>query len=175
MNFIIQFILHIVLWNQYKQENGRAEVKMKVVRTRYTETCKRTTNQKQEDILMKQNFINGIVMMSENGTIVGTIIADDIRYIGVVAEKNEFIPHIVVMLDKPVEELSDEEEESVYDFCAGVCPEITSIRERQVDPLFENGTIVNAEEWEQSPHLGLFNDPEVEEKVLELLAIVAEV
>jgi len=83
-------------------------------------------------------------------------------YAGVIAVKNETVPHIVIFSEKPVNEFTGDEEDAAVEAGCQVYPGLREIREREVAPLFTKfGTLANTKEWCESPHIGVFGIPDV--------------
>lgn len=108
----------------------------------------------------KIELVHGFLAVSEESTIVMEGAADAADYAGVVAERNGTIPHIIVLLDKPVTDLSAEEEEAVYEHIGSLYPKVAEALAEEVAAVLNGQAISNAE-WQKSRRLGLFAIPEV--------------
>lgn len=109
----------------------------------------------------KIKLMNGIAVVSTDYIVVEQTRTEKSNYAGIVAEKKGTLPHYLVLSDKPICEYSAEDEEHLYEFLGGIFPEIGEVRSKEVEAVFENGTIKNADEWMESPRLGLFAVREV--------------
>lgn len=109
-------------------------------------------------------LIHGIVIVPENYIVVEAAKKGEADYAGIIAEKNGTLPHFLVLSSKPIEEYSGEEENAIYDLCEKIYPKMSSVRKKEVEAVWENRRVINAEEWEKAPQLVLFAIREVTDK-----------
>ena len=90
----------------------------------------------------------------------GTLVScEDATHAGIVEVKNGSrynAPHIVILLDKPVDDISDGDLARIYSNVYTAFPQLSKIKEDYVQPKIENGVLVNFEEVKKSPCLGFF-------------------
>ena len=101
---------------------------------------------------------NGTLMYSDNYKLVETTMNEESNYAGIVASSLGTIrPYLVVLTNKPVNELSETEEEYIYDICEKECEKIKDIRENEVKSVFsDDGKLLNGYEFASSNHVGIF-------------------
>lgn len=110
----------------------------------------------------KIKLLNGIVMVPNDFITLEATVTASANYAGVVAEKNGSLPHFVLLSEKPINEMTAEDEDRIYDLCCEVYPETAGVRAKEVEAVFdENGRLTNADEWMKSPRLGIFGIMEV--------------
>lgn len=110
----------------------------------------------------KIQLFNGIVKVPNDFIIVTDTVTASANYAGVVAEKNNTIPYLLFLAEKPVCEFTSEEENKIYDLCGKICPEVKKVRNKEIKAkLDETGCVTNGDEWEKTPRLGIFEVQEV--------------
>lgn len=109
-------------------------------------------------------LVHGILVVSEDFIVVKGKKTEKSDYAAVLAERSGGIPHYVILLDKPLWEMTDDEQGDVYRQCGMVYPEIAALMVGKTPAVIENGRIKNVTEWQMSSRLGLFNVPEVEDE-----------
>lgn len=110
-------------------------------------------------------FKNGIVIVPEDFITLETTIVDNADYAGIVAEKNGTLPHFLFFTEKPISELTADDENTIYDMCNEVYPEVEEVRKQEIEAEFsEDGFITNGDAWKEAPRLGIFAVPEVKSK-----------
>lgn len=110
-------------------------------------------------------FKNGIVIVLEDFITLETTIADNAEYAGIVAEKNGTLPHFLFFAEKPISELTADDENKIYDMCNEVYPEVEKVRKQEIEADFsKDGFITNGDAWKKAPRLGIFSEPEVKSK-----------
>lgn len=110
----------------------------------------------------KIKLLQGIVVVSDDYIIVEQTKTESSNYAGIVAEKNGTLPHYLVFSDKPISAYSIEEEDKLYDFLGELYPEVAEVRKQEVEVIFEDDIVVNADEWKAAPRLALFPVREVQ-------------
>lgn len=104
----------------------------------------------------KIQLLHGVVVVSDDYIIVYPTKTESSNFAGIVAEKNGSLPHYLVFSDKPISDYSVEDEDKLYEMLGELYPEVAEIRKQEVEAIFENGIVVNADEWKAAPRLGLF-------------------
>lgn len=88
----------------------------------------------------------------------------DCSYVGVVETKygeDLGISHILFVSGKPIRSLSFSDTDHIYDCCAKQFPAFAAMLENVVkEELDENGKIINAQEYLNSPRPGIFDIPD---------------
>lgn len=110
-------------------------------------------------------LLNGIVMVPNDFITVDATVTTSANYAGVVAEKNGTLPHFLVLSEKPICELTAEEEDKIYDLCGEIYPEVIDVRAKEIEAEFdEAGFVTNGDEWKKAPRLGIFGIHEVKDE-----------
>lgn len=104
----------------------------------------------------KINLIHGFVVVSNDYIVVEQTKTDSSDYAAIVAEKKGTLPHYLVFSDKCISDYSIEEEDNLYAYLGTLYPEVEEVRKQEVEAIFEDGVVVNADEWKSAPRLGLF-------------------
>lgn len=104
----------------------------------------------------KIQLLHGVVVVSDDYIIVYPTKTESSNFAGIVAEKNGSLPHYLVFSDKPISDYSVKDEDKLYEMLGELYPEVAEIRKQEVEAIFENGIVVNADEWKAAPRLGLF-------------------
>ena len=103
----------------------------------------------------------GVVIVPENFIVIEETKTAKTDYAAVIAEKQGTLPHYVVFLEKPVEEMTVREEETIFETCSKNYPEIKETLNEEIEPTFdEQGRIENIEEWFKSVRIGMFGIPD---------------
>ncbi len=108
-------------------------------------------------------LLQGSVLVPEDFIVVKQTKTEASNYAGIVAEKNGSLPHYLVFSDTPISEYSAEDEDRLYAMLEEIYPEVAEVRKQEVEAVFEDGKVVNAEEWKSAPRLGLFAVNEVQD------------
>ena len=66
------------------------------------------------------------------------------------------VPHFIGFVDKPINTLSQEEQNDIYDACEKVCPDFSKFREANKN-ITLNNDMSNLKEWTHKPVLGIFS------------------
>ena len=111
----------------------------------------------------KIKLLQGIVVVSDDYIPVDQTKTESSNYAGIVAEKNGTLPHYLVFSDKPISDYSVEDEDGLYELLGHLYPEVAEVRKQEVEAIFEDGIVVNADEWKAAPRLGLFPVREVQD------------
>jgi len=84
----------------------------------------------------------------------------------IVAEKNNTLPYFALLWDKPVEEMTEADEQEIFRLCAKICPKVNKVLEEEVMAVYDkNGKIKNINEWCKSPRLGIFGITDIKSEV----------
>ncbi|MBP3805465.1 MAG: hypothetical protein J6I76_16530 [Oribacterium sp.] len=109
-------------------------------------------------------LVNGTVIVPDDCIIVEQTKTSAANYAGIVAEKNSTLPHFLILSETPISEYSVADEDRLYETLGKLHPEIEEVRKNEVEAIFdEEGNVVNSDEWNASPRLGLFPVFEVED------------
>ncbi len=113
--------------------------------------------------MKKIKLLNGIVMLPNDVITIDKTVTSSANFAGVVAEKNGTLPQFLFLSEKPIDEMTTEDEDRIYKLCGEIVPEVENIRVNEIQPIFDaNGRIKNAKEWINTPRLGIFAVMEVE-------------
>lgn len=104
----------------------------------------------------KFKLIHGFVVVSNDYIVVEQTKTDSSDYAAIVAEKNGTLPHYLVFSNKCISDYSIEDEDNLYSYLGTLYPEVEEVRKQEVEAVFEDGIVVNADEWKAAPRLGLF-------------------
>ena len=111
----------------------------------------------------KIKLLQGIVVFSNDYIPVDQTKTESSNYAGIVAEKNGTLSHYLVFSDKPISDYSVDDEDRLYELLGNLYPEVAEVRKQEVEAIFEDGIVVNADEWKAAPRLGLFPVCEVQD------------
>ena len=105
---------------------------------------------------------SGTLIVPEDWILVEWDEASDSDYVGVIETRNGSkydLPHFFFHSRKEISELTDIEEETVLKHCCEVYPAFREVLRRRVKPVFEDGIMVNREEYRVAPEPGIFGIP----------------
>ena len=109
-------------------------------------------------------ILNGTVVVPDDCIIVEDTKTEVSNFAGIVAEKNCTLPHFLVFSDTPISGYSVADEDRLYEYLGNLYPEIDEVRKNEVIPIYdEDGNVVNKNEWNSAPRLGLFPVLEVKD------------
>ena len=111
----------------------------------------------------KFKLIHGFVVVSDEYIIVEQTKTDYSDYAAIVAEKNGTLPHYLVFSDKNFSDYTIKDENNLYAYLGTLYPEVEEVKKQEVEAIFDNGVVVNADEWKAAPRLGLFPIYEVKD------------
>lgn len=113
-----------------------------------------------EKNMKRIEMINSFVIFPTDWVVANLIEAKDCNYAGVVEVRNGKrynMPHILFFSEKPIVELSKDEEEKILDTCAACYPPFSQIRTQQVEPVYDdNNIMINSDTWNSAPTIGIF-------------------
>lgn len=109
---------------------------------------------------------NGTLIAEEGFVILSGTLTEQTGYAGVIAEWNGLLPHFIFFSERPVQEMSRQQEHDMMELCCGFSPQMAQIyHEKEVQAeLSESGALLNREEWMHSPRLGMFAVPDVKDE-----------
>lgn len=108
---------------------------------------------------------NGTVIVPKDYIFIEETASRRANYAGVVAEKNGSIPYFFFLSEKPIAEMKEADEEKIYELCSQLDARVGKIHKQEVEAEFdENGRLKNAKKWLDSPRLGIFAVPEVNDE-----------
>lgn len=109
------------------------------------------------------NLFHNIVVVPDDFIIVEQTKTEYSDYAGIVAEKNGTLPHYLVFSEKCFSDYSAEDEDRLYNYLGELYPEVAEVRKQEVEAVFQDGLVVNADEWKEAPRLVLFPIREVKD------------
>lgn len=104
----------------------------------------------------KIKLLNGTVVVPDDCIVVEETKTEKSNYVGIVAEKNGTLPHYLIFSDMPISDFSVEDEDALYVKLGQLFPEVENVRQQEVEAVFDDDVVVNADEWKEAPRLGLF-------------------
>jgi|UniRef100_UPI004027C27E hypothetical protein len=110
------------------------------------------------------DMFNSQVIVPDDYIIIDETLDAGAMYAGVVAEKYNTLPHCVFFSSKPINQFNAADEERIYALCGKKNPDIADVHKKEVEAIFINGRFINAEEWDKSKRLGIFQIPKINNK-----------
>lgn len=101
---------------------------------------------------------DGTLVIPGSWTLINAANAKGCSYAGVIEVRNSpDAPHVVFLSPKPINDLTKEEQESVFEQAALYVPFLTTIRNAEVELEYnDDGGVANRDEYNNSPRIGFF-------------------
>lgn len=100
----------------------------------------------------------GTLIFPGSWTLINAANAKDCSYAGIIEVRNSAdAPHVVFLSQKPINDLTKDEQESVFEEATLYVPFLKAIRNAEVELEYnDNGGVANRKEYNSSPRIGLF-------------------
>lgn len=112
--------------------------------------------------MKKVKLKKGCVVVPDKCVVMYDSRTENSNYAAIIAEKHQTIQRYLVFSEYPLDYSTEIEEDLIFFAWGKYYPQLRSVWLSEVNAIFdEDGRLLNAKEWDDSPRLGLFPVKEV--------------